>query len=238
MNDRLSGYIIHTQPLREADELVNILSPEGIFTFVIKGYHKATSKQTAIGQLFTKVEYLYDDHGKGIATVKSGKLLDSFRLERNNMNWLTLTSVGAAIAYLSGNELTQGQLFNHFDMLIRDQDSYIALSFYLSRILIDLGIAPNIDGCLFCGSEQISGFSIKQGGFICRECAAKQMIHCEIKDRETCRQIRYLFVANHQQFGKIRELYSKNVFVLDNLIAYYEYHTGNHLKSWEFFKKI
>lgn len=38
------------------------------------------------------------------------------------------------------------------------------------RLLCELGLAPHLENCLFCGESQVAGFSAQEGGVVCGAC--------------------------------------------------------------------
>ena len=51
----------------------------------------------------------------------------------------------------------------------------LVYSIFLKKISEVIGIEPQVDGCVVCGSKtHICSFSIKEGGFICSNCNANE----------------------------------------------------------------
>lgn len=59
------------------------------------------------------------------------------------------------------------------------------------RLLELLGLSPELDCCVLCGSEQVSGFSGIDGGVLCGACYRGQGFALSDSSRTICQQLRF-----------------------------------------------
>ncbi len=233
-----TGFVVSVQEYRESDGLVQLYSEHGLETFVLRGLYKATSKQTGIAQLYTQVEYLFEERPSQIQTVRSGRLVESFREYRQDIHWISYLSIASEILLRVNRESPVNLSFDAFSMLFSLQNPIKYLLYFMADILINLGLGANVDECVSCGSPQVSAFSISQGGLVCSRCLKLYHPKIETSSLDVLKQLRYLFKANLAQFTSILDFFTEVNTVFEIVVDYFEFHSGIHLKSWDFYRKV
>lgn len=238
MNDHLQGIIIRCQPYRESDQLATLFTETGCFTLHYRSFHKAGNKQQSFGQLFTFVDVIVDFKTEGIMRVKNGRCIQSFFEFRQLHQWIKYVTIAAELIRFIHEVYEFERLYPYFKLITDTENNYSEFLYFMKQLLEVQGLLPEINQCVRCGKSQVNGFSISQGGFICRECMQKEGIKADLTDINRLKLLRYLIVANTEQFSSIQHLFQESDLLGQILVEYYQYHIGITLKSFEFYKNV
>lgn len=215
MSHNLQGVILSITPYQESSAMVHLLSKDyGLLRFVLQGFYKPTSKMQNIGMPFSEVIYRTDYKENRLLKCYGGELLHSYTAHREQYDWLVWMSLLAELIIKNYDYIDDAALYEmvidnlnalHFEKILR----------LMSAIIINLGIAPYLSGCVVCDDHRIHGFSISLGGFTCQE-------HTEVKGTyEMLVLLGQLF--NQKEIQEDQEL---QVAMIHQLIAYLEFHTN------------
>lgn len=90
----------------------------------------------------------------------------------------------------------QGELFSLLEALffaLNAEVSPVACGLWgQERLLSFLGVAPELDCCLLCGTLEVAGFSATDGGVLCGACYRGSGFAVSAKTLEACRTVRDL----------------------------------------------
>ncbi len=200
------GLVLRTRVIGEADRLVTLLTFEnGKIEAVARGARKMKSRLAAGVDLFTSAEYTFH-RGKTWPLITSQNQLESFLWFRDDPD---LYPYGL---YL--NELTDRLIFGEepcpklyqllligWRLLGENGDRSLILRAFELKIVYNLGYSPGLDCCQECGSENLRGFSPKEGSLMCDRCRCNDLIPLE---SGTIALARRLLQGPLQQVGKIR----------------------------------
>ena len=97
-----------------------------------------------------------------------------------------------------------------------------------------LGVNPELNGCVVCGSKNVVTLSADKGGFLCKNHVSGEYI---ISDK-TIKIIRMLKFVDISKISKldISDVVKKEIN--DFIDEYYERYTGLYLKSKKFLKNV
>ncbi len=171
-------FVLRRTPLGESDDLIVGLGWEsGRFSAVVKGSRKPRSRMS--GLLEPPVEL----HG----ALRPGPTLDglsqlqlcrAFAGLRQSLEAL-LTAGFLARLFLEAlpeRSPIEGvyALYSELHERLIDGHAPVAMVALLaqSRLLQELGLEPELEGCLICGSEAVRGYSPRDGGLLCANCYA------------------------------------------------------------------
>lgn len=103
---------------------------------------------------------------------------------------------------------------------LRTENPQKVLAVFLIKMLYVFGVAPNLKHCMVCGSEEVSVFSVAEGGAFCR-------IH-----RNSARTGGYALWKEYYYDKKDIALYSDTAFdeFLQDIFRYYAVHVQIFLK--------
>lgn len=164
------GVVISEKDFNDSDKLITIFSEEGKFKGIVNGAKNPKSSLAAGSRLFAWTEFQYYP-GKNFAKISQAHLIDSFYNISTDLKAISLVS------YISD---LVNQFFddNQIDKIVLKHLVYIL--FYINKdlkkaelltlafqikLLIALGIIPNIHGILKLDRSKSVYFNINDGDF-------------------------------------------------------------------------
>lgn len=169
------GIVIRTTPFKDNDMMVNVVSNEGIKSFLAKGVLKLESKNAPSIQSMNKSHFQLSKGKDGFA-LRTGTILNS--LLNNDSEFKLLVVVNLLCELSSRIIVTNEDATNIYPFLEKSQ-SLLASKFspltiglyYFAHVLKETGYGLNVDCCQKCGkTTQITAVSYIDGGFICQDC--------------------------------------------------------------------
>lgn len=243
MLEKIEGIVIKTKDYGETNKIVTIFSINlGKFSAVAKGAKKPKSRMAAVTQPFILGQFLIYP-SKGLGSVQSGDILDSFRKIRED---IVKTAYAAFAA-----ELTDKLLENQdpdpymYDQFVRtmhwisdEADADIPIMMYELKLYQKAGFAPVVDRCVHCGrTEGLTAFSVAEGGVLCRSCAGGNE-DAVVLSEKLIRLLAIFASTGLERVGKI-SMKPENIRLIRQLLdAYYDQYGGYYLKSRKFLSQL
>lgn len=174
---KAEGVVLRTRNLGEADKIVILYTREaGKVGAVARGARRVRSRLLGSTQLFAHGRYLLYE-GKNLHTLSQGELVRAFRRLRED---LTRMAYASYLAELTDVAIEEGEpheavfvAFVRALALLEDGDADdLALRWYESRLMQELGYGMRLDDCSVCESaiEQDAWASAESGGLLCGRC--------------------------------------------------------------------
>jgi len=235
------GIVLRITPVKEADAMVLAIGAEGFFSFYAHGVKKLTSKNAAILQPFVEGKFLLRKSTSGSLSLSESSLIASLQPKEGDLVAMAVDSIMLELTTRLVQEDESASLYPYLKAALaainQGKDPYCAGLLYFARVLINMGIGLNVDGCTSCGNKKdIVALSLQEGGFLCKECANELMV--EKTPLEQLKMYRYIFKAPLEDIGRVsfepllgKALYSELGRYVDDL-------TGVHLKSVDFLSQI
>ncbi len=178
------GLVLRTRPLGEADRLVTLLTREsGKFEALARGARKIKSKLAAGVDVFTCGEYTFH-RGKTWPIITGQSSKERFLWFRENPD---LYPYGLYLAELT-DRLVAGEepcpdlyrlLLEGWCLLGGNSDRCLIIRAFELKLVHYLGYTPGLNYCSGCGSDQVRGFSPREGSLLCSGCRAVDYIALE-----------------------------------------------------------
>lgn len=243
MLQKCEGIVIRIIDYGETNKIITLYTREwGKIGVMARGAKKPNSEFGAITQYFTH-GYFVIYRGRGLGTLQQGELITAYRPIRED---IYLTAYASYLIELT-DKSTEEQKPNPFLFELLQQslqymadgyDAEILKNIFEIKILALLGIHPGLDVCVYCGDEDGPyGFSIRGGGFICRQCFDKDPYHLNISEA-TGQLLRLFYYFDLSRLGSIsvkKETKAELKRVID---YYYEEYSGLYLKSKRFLDQM
>ncbi|MFD2046095.1 DNA repair protein RecO [Ornithinibacillus salinisoli] len=243
MLEKIEGIVIKTMDYGETHKIVTIFSRKiGKFSALAKGAKKTKSRMAAVTQPFIYGQFLVYVNS-GLSSIQQGEIIQSFRTIREDI------IKTAYLAYIT--ELTEkliddqspdsylyDQLYQTVSWIAENEDVDIPIIMYELKLFAKGGFAPILDKCVHCGTtENLSAFSIVEGGLLCRKCLYKdqQAISLSIA------LIKLLHMFSRiglEQVGKISVKPENKLLLRKLLDSYYDRYGGYYLKSKRFLSQL
>ncbi len=245
MNDKVTGIVLGETDYRDYDVILNVLTKDlGKISFTAAGIRKMTSRNRGSVLPYTIAEFQFDyKEGKTMFRMKTAKTV---RLHKNIHDDLERMSAAAVICdtvnamTISDEEhLAEEEydiLENALGLLDEGRDILSVTALFLSEILRISGISPDVDECAVCGANTVSAISVKEGGFLCAECAAKAGE--KLREVQDLRRFRVLCKAGLEHIDIIESTCRAEVEDLDILIRFLRTYAGTQIRSFEFFRSL
>jgi DNA repair protein RecO (recombination protein O) len=177
---KTEAVVLRSMRFSEADRILHLYTRErGRIGAIAKGVRKTKSRFGARLEPLSHVELMLHEGSGELQTVTGVQLLESHRAGREDPYRLGVGLIGAeAMLKLFGEPEPNERAFvaltrflEHLDELpARDRPAYdpLALSFQLKLLWVS-GYLPHVTACVECGAAELTGFSARAGGAVCRE---------------------------------------------------------------------
>jgi DNA repair protein RecO (recombination protein O) len=171
---RDEAIVVRTYRLGEADRIVVLFTKaRGKVRAVAKGVRKTTSRFGARLEPTSHVALqLYE--GRHLDTITQAETLDHFRAIRDDLDRIgRAASMLEAVDQITQEREPNGQLYamllGALRALAADDHPLIVPAFFWKLLALE-GLAPVVDACVVCGSEEsLCAFALEDGGLVCTE---------------------------------------------------------------------
>jgi len=171
---RDEAIVVRTYRLGEADRIVVLFTKaRGKVRAVAKGVRKTTSRFGARLEPTSHVALqLYE--GRHLDTITQAETLDHFRAIRDDLDRIgRAASILEAVDQITQEREPNGPLFamllGALRALSADDHPLIVPAFFWKLLALE-GLAPVVDACVVCGSEEaLCAFALEDGGLVCTE---------------------------------------------------------------------
>lgn len=188
-------FVLRRQPLGENDEIVVGLGRDsGLFSAVVKGSRKPRSRLAGLLEPPVELEGQLRE-GRNLGSLSQLQLLRAFANLRQTLEGLLTAGFFARLfqAALPEGSPHEGAYdllgILHERLGSRVPATPLAL-WGQDRLLAELGLAPEIEACLGCGSPDLRGFSALEGGMLCAQCYSGSGFAVSSLALETLRSLR------------------------------------------------
>jgi DNA repair protein RecO len=185
---RDEAVVLRLRPFREADAWVSCWTKHhGKHDVLATGLRKAHAKQQGHMQPFAFTEVVFVE-GKEVERLTIGRMT-AFHggYIRDHQGWLQIAASVSALCdaiAVTGEEQESTRVFELFQEIHRlavfyrkpfsPTRSRLIEALFLDRLMQALGYGISLERCVRCQQEGIdlSGFSLREGGFFCSSCAS------------------------------------------------------------------
>lgn len=188
-NLKTTGIVIGETSLGDSDKILTILTPNvGKITCVAKGAKRPKSLLMAGSQLLCFGEYVLHKTNDmyNIQTSDPIEVFYNIRTDLDKLNYVaTIIKIINDVTTENQNNYNVLKLLLNTLYIISESDKNLdfIISVFKMRLLKILGYTPNINECVNCSDkENITGFSIKDDGFKCINCAKQDKSVIEMSE--------------------------------------------------------
>jgi len=236
----ITGIVLRLTPFREKDAMVNVISPERIYSFLSRGVLGIASKNLASVQPFT-LSRLILVKGKEGLMLRSGEAIDSFEKAKVNLSCLgVLSFIGELTGkVLSNDESVSIYPYLHASLTLLNDGFHpltIAL-FFFAAILKVSGYGLEVTKCVISGARaDIGAISYLDGGFVAKACFDPlRHVRC---DERKLKIIRQIFLAKPDDLSRVAFEAQECMEIIGELGIYLEDAAGIRLKSIDLLKRL
>jgi DNA repair protein RecO (recombination protein O) len=246
MNEKTEGLVLKELDYRENSIILTVLSREyGRLSFIVQGARRMTSKNRAGTLPYTRNEYQFDyKEGRNIFRLKTAVSLELFRWVHEDLNASCAAAVLAELLDAFANDDAdrdtaefQYELYlEALKMLNEKRPADLVLAVSVSQLMKKEGIAPYVDGCVLCGSSQVSAVSVSEGGFLCPKCVLKSSGRQLPSD--SLQRFRLVSKAEQRHMPLLADRMDTCLQELSILIEMIRLHTGLPVRSYNLFQRL
>lgn len=242
--EEVDGIILSVRNHRENDRLVKIFTNRfGKRMFFVKGTRKPNSKLKSAILPFTKAQYIADIRESGLCFLRDAKEVHHYSSMQKDifLNAYATYVLGLADAALEDG-IVDPTLFHKIEMTLTDidegYDPEIMLNIFEVQLLPYFGVAPELRGCVACGTtEGIFDYSSSYGGLLCQK-----DWHLDVhRYHATPRAIHFLRIFSRidlEQLGEIKVKEETKTELRRLLDMIYDESVGIKLKSKSFIDQM
>ncbi len=242
-NIKVRGIIIKQSDFGEANRVLTIFTKEyGIIRAAVYGAKSIKSKNSASTQFLTYADFILRDTGRDMMTLQSSDAVECFFPVHEDIVKLSLCVYFSDLIYNLINQNVPDEnilrlfLNTVYALSYKSIDNEVVRTVFELRVLSYAGYRPNLNHCTVCSkSEDITAFSAKTGGIVCRNCAKREDFPI---DADIYHAIKYILTTEEKKIFSFQA--SDEIMKAVSKIAenYMRTYTEKKFSSLEYYKKI
>ncbi len=232
---KVEGIVVGEQNYLETSKILKIFTKDlGIISVLSKGCKKPKSDLREGSNKLIRAVFNISYKDNGLSTLTGVDIIDNYKnivMDYKDLakKMYSFTVIDLAIQVVNQRQIEKEEISNIYNILISaikkiDEgfSSEIILDIVMLKYLDFLGVAPSIDSCANCGSnDNIVTMDSKSFGFICKDCYKDE----QIVSNEALKLVRMLYYVDIDRIKKL-ELKEEYQEVHKFIEEYYEEHTG------------
>ena len=240
MRRKVEGIVINAVDYKENSKIINILTKEeGIIGVIARGVKSIKSPLRTTTTVLSYGEFYLSSRSSGLSTLTEVDITDYFKEIRKDllkMNYsLFLLELCSSVSKHDNDNNIYTMLISGLKKINEGYDASIITNIIEMKLLDNLGIRPNLDSCVVCGSKfDIVTISSYKGGYLCTNCVGKETIF-HLKTLQLIRMFYYIDLSKITKID-ISETIKKEISLF--IDDYYERYSGLYLKSKTFLEEF
>lgn len=240
MEQEVSGIVLSVSEYREKDALITILTDRDMkIRFVARGVQTITSKNAGALLVGTQSFFVLQmkEH-RDLHMLKQARV-QQYRRHIGESLLKQALSLFYCELFLKCENVEHGYelLVRALDDLEKKEDNYTCACVLINLLCMSQGIAPWVDSCVSCGRiDQIATLSLKQGGFLCKQCM--DHLHERAWSKKQLQRFRYLCHANIDQIDLLRKYTQYDFQDLAWIYSFFQEYSGISINSYAFVKQV
>ncbi len=199
---KTKGIVINEANSKDNDKILTILTPDlGKISVVVKNAKQPKNANNVCTQLFAFSELILYRNLSELYILNSAQIIEMFyniRIDIEKYYYVAyLCKLVSDIANKDENSYELMQLVLNTIYLFSEnkKDNMFLITVFQIRLLRLLGFMPILNKCANCSQLQVTNFSIRQNGMICKECAKQDTGSMELS-QSTINSIKYILLSD------------------------------------------
>ena len=236
---KVEGIVIGETNYSESSKILKVLTKDlGLISVMSKGCRNLKSKLRGVSSKLVYGNFYIYYKENGISTLKDADIIDTLKNIRLNIENISYTTYILDLVEQVYKHSEDKEIYSLLISVIKKinlgYNPLILTNILELKLLKYLGISPNVDECNICGSKEIVTISIKDGGFICKNCYKSGKIY----KSDIIKLIRMFMYVDIDSITKL-EIKEENLKEITMFIdEYYDDLSGIYLKSKDFIKNL
>ena len=239
MIENVEGIILNTRNYNDTSKILDIFTKKyGVIGVIAKGCKSLKSNLRSVTDKLTYATFTIYYKKDKLSILTEASIINNFNNIKKDIEKISYASY---LLDLTSQVYKQNNSTDLYDFLIsalnkinEGFNSLVITNIIELKYLDYLGIMPNLDGCIVCGSKNVITLSSDKGGYLCKNCATNE-------PKSSDKAIKLVRMYYYVDIDKISKLdLSKDVInEVNNFIDdYYDRYTGLYLKSKNFLKNL
>ncbi len=236
----VDALIVKINPTKDNDAMVKVLTSDKTLSFFARGILKIDSKNKGSLTLFNYSKINLTEGKQGGLTLKDAKPI------KNYYHIMDSYEKTAALNFFSEvlfKMLIDDDECNFFSIALKvieklDEgfDVLTLVNIFTAKLLVELGVGPNVDECIVCHSKKnIVKMDFNNGGFICKKCFNNLTKQTTL---DLLKIYRYIFKLGENDIGGYEIPKDYNKIIFRNLSDYIEENLNTKLNTKDLIKMI
>lgn len=228
MNDKIRGFVLSLNDYKENDVLMQVLTKEhGIISLVGKAARKLNSRNHYLPLCL--YEFIIDyKETRTIFTVHGYKLLENF-YEEKDIGLMSFKNILTELCLKNREIDSYDQLLSVFEKM-DTKNRYLLGCMYVSYLIRQFGITPEIDRCVLCDSSKVVAISNRHGGFLCQ----KHLNGHEMLSVERLRKFRMIIKAGMEHYDILSQ-FEYDFRDFDLLMSFFMENSDLKMRSYDLY---
>ena len=239
MIENVEGIVLNTRNYNDTSKILDVLTKEyGIIGVIAKGCKSLKSNLRSVTDKLTYATFTIYYKKDKLSILTEASVINNFN---NIKKDIVKISYASYILDLTNQVYKQNNSKELYNLLISALNKLnegfnpLVITNILELKYLDyLGIMPNLEGCIVCGSKNVITLSSDKGGYLCKNCVTND-------PKSSDKAIKLVRMYYYVDINKISKLdLSKDIIneVNNFLDDYYDRYTGLYLKSKNFLKNL
>lgn len=226
-NISIEGIVIRVIHYNESSEIVHLYTEYGNISVIAKGARKFKSNKLSFCQPLTKVKFIATN--SSLPSLIDYSVVDNYNYIKDDLKSNLWFQYLIEIINKLPEKTYYKQIYHMLDKifsLAKTNNSMLLTMICQTKLLKAFGVEPNFKECMICAKKELDFFSLKNGGFICKDHKG-----VEVEDAKPFLMLKelYYFDIYNPDFTKLKDIDLKEVFIA--ITKYYEYHVEIKLHS-------
>jgi len=231
----IEGIVIRITPYKEKDAMVNVLTKDGIMSFLARGVLSIDSKNAASVTQYAYSRFEFNDAKEKSLSLKNGTLIKGYNEAFKSLDKLAALSFIGELTLKATGEEDASAIYEYalqsLEAIEAGFDVLTIVLVYYAQVLKVAGYGLEVQHCVFCGETKgIVTVSYPDGGFVCQNCFDATSM--KARDARYLKIIRYLFMVGPDEIKRVTFSQEEALVILDEFTVYASDQLGVGLKSY------
>jgi DNA repair protein RecO (recombination protein O) len=239
MIENVEGIILNTRNYNDTSKILDIFTKKyGVIGVIAKGCKSLKSNLRSVTDKLTYATFTIYYKKDKLSILTEASIINNFSNIKKDIERISYASY---LLDLTNQVYKQNNSTDLYDFLISALNkinggfnNLVITNIIELKYLDYLGIMPNLDGCIVCGSKNVVTLSSDKGGYLCKNCLTNEPISSD----KAIKLVRMYYYVDIDKISKL-DLSKDIINEVNNFIDdYYDRYTGLYLKSKNFLKNL
>ena len=239
MIENVEGIILNTRNYNDTSKILDIFTKKyGVIGVIAKGCKSLKSNLRSVTDKLTYATFTIYYKKDKLSILTEASIINNYSNIKKDIEKISYASY---LLDLTHQVYKQNNSTDLYDFLIsalnkinEGFNNLVITNIIELKYLDYLGIMPNLDGCIVCGSKNVVTLSSDKGGYLCKNCLTNEPISSD----KAIKLVRMYYYVDIDKISKL-DLSKDVINEVNNFIDdYYDRYTGLYLKSKSFLKNL